>query len=121
MNIKEIIKFIFRANGRTGRKEYISRSISAYYPLILVIILAKIVESIFNISLKGNSFVSFLLLFTACWGFLRQYHAVIKRLHDLGKSGKSLKQIFWNPFFGFYLLLKDGQTGPNEYGDEPGN
>ena len=38
-----------------------------------------------------------------------------KRCHDIGKSG------WWQivPFFGLWMLFKDGDVGSNEYGEDP--
>lgn len=44
--------------------------------------------------------------------------AAIPRSHDLGRSGW-FGLITLIPFVGWYLVLKRGQPGPNEYGPPP--
>ena len=53
-----------------------------------------------------------LALFPLVWF---RYAQGAKRCHDLGNSG------WWQliPFYGFWLLLEDGQMGPNQYGENP--
>jgi uncharacterized membrane protein YhaH (DUF805 family) len=56
--------------------------------------------------------IYFLALFPLGWF---RYAQGAKRCHDLGNSG------WWQliPFYGFWLLLEDGNIGPNQYGENP--
>ena len=47
---------------------------------------------------------------------------VIRRWHDLGKSGWFTLLLFVplaNLFVGIYLWVKKGDEGPNQYGEDP--
>ena len=65
-----------------------------------------------NVKLKSCGIKVLLSLIPLYWFILAQG---AKRCHDLGNSG--LYQLI--PFYGFLMVLEDGDEGENEYGFDP--
>lgn len=107
-------KNYFNFSGRTRRKDYwtawaISNIIGAF---LYFIVLAMEEEVI------GIIFLLFLLI-----AIPAGISMMVRRLHDIGKSGWWLL-IAFVPFGGFVLLaflLSEGVVGANEYGKDPKN
>ena len=90
--------------GRIRRKEY-GLSVLIFF-VALCFFGAQIEES-------DNEMNIYMLTLLPIFWF--RFAQGAKRCHDLGNSG--WYQII--PFYGFWLLLEDGQMGPNQYGDNP--
>lgn len=86
---------MFSFEGRIRRREYV----------ITILLSAVIIvfQALIKIPYIHIPFLWFLLAQGA------------KRCHDIGKSG------WWQivPFFGLWMLFKDGDVGSNEYGEDP--
>ncbi|OOQ57237.1 DUF805 domain-containing protein [Mucilaginibacter pedocola] len=87
--------------GRIRRKEY------GYSLLIYGVILIWVIAQA-----SHNHDIYMVALLPLFWFRLAQG---AKRCHDLGNSGWF--QII--PFYSFWMLLADGETGPNRYGENP--
>lgn len=112
-----MFKAPFSFDGRIRRTEYgLSLIINAVSTLIIQLMVVGLVQSSTNsYSSSDRSGVAFLLiifLFPFLWFVWAQG---AKRCHDLGNSG------WWQliPFYGLWLLFEDGQSGANQYGDNP--
>lgn len=97
----------FLFEGRIRRLEY---GISRIINYITLGFLSFLMETI----IRGGGDPTFILLFCIpiIWFGLAQ---AVKRSHDVGNSG------WWVlvPFYGLYLLFKDGEIGENQYGENP--
>ena len=95
----------FSFRGRIRRLEYGLSHIIAVIVLYLVTFLT---------ASMGESAMTLLFFFYIpyIWFLLAQN---TKRCHDIGDSG------WWQllPLYGFWLLIQDGQPGPNQYGENP--
>ena len=112
IGLKEIL---FSCKGRLNRKPFILR----YLGLAIVqIIVTNIVHGMF-----GNATASTLIGFILMLPFIvAMFMQIIKRWHDLGKSGNwamlcvvpavNLIVLLW-------LFFKRGTIGPNQYGADP--
>ena len=62
----------------------------------------------------------FVLLYVPClWATIA---AGVKRLHDIGRHGITWLYLvipLFNIYWALLMLLKDSDTGPNRYGDDP--
>lgn len=90
---------MFSFEGRIRRVEYgITILLFTVFDVFLALIEIPFLQSILSI---------ILLWFLWAQG--------AKRCHDIGKSG------WWQivPFFGLWMLFKDGDVGFNEYGEDP--
>jgi len=97
--------------GRARRKEY--------WMFILFNIIFAFLVSIINIQLRGF-YIIFGIYILAM--IIPTISVIVRRLHDIGKSG------FWIfirliPIIGgiwmLILLCTEGQTGANQYGEDP--
>lgn len=93
----------FSFSGRIRRTEY-GLSFIIYFIVYVVILLS-------TNDLEENGLL-WLLFIPLIWFMLAQ---AAKRCHDLGNSG------WWQliPFYGLWLLFQAGDTGFNEYGENP--
>ena len=117
----DIIKEIYQTEGRLNRGRYIK------YMLLLAIIggVGTFVTSSMATFLTGDPTGMLVNLVTAAWGIaavVGNVMLMIRRLHDLGKSGY-FAIIALVPLIGFiysiYLFCAPGQVGWNQYGADP--
>lgn len=103
----------FSFNGRIRRLEY-GLSVIIYFVYIILeqmVLVGTAASS--SAPISPVAAILFLLLFIPVLWFVLAQNA--KRCHDVGVSG------WWQliPFYGLWLLFADGESGPNEYGDNP--
>ena len=112
-------------SGRARRTEY--WMFVLFYSLILfaAVILDNILGFDFKFEMMGQTISTvygWMYLLVAALHFLPALGAVVRRLHDLGKSGW-MYLIILIPFIGiiwlFVLLVQDSQWGENKYGPNP--
>ena len=96
----------FSFEGRIRRTEY---GLSIIIYTVAYVIIAGIGAAAGN---DGAGAIIFIGMIPLLW-FLWAQGA--KRCHDLDNSG------FWQliPFYGLWLLFQEGQSGSNQYGDNP--
>jgi uncharacterized membrane protein YhaH (DUF805 family) len=63
----------------------------------------------------GIAFVKLLSLVSVILSLLFSFIQVVKRMHDVDKSG----WYFFVPIYGSSFILKEGTIGENEYGEDP--
>ncbi len=103
---KGIKEMFFRYDNRLNRWPYFCRSIIVS---IVICILSKLIGNAHPVIMAYISLVMTLPL-------------LIRRWHDLGKSGWWVLVAYVpiaNFFAGLYLLFAKGDEGPNEYGPDP--
>ena len=106
-------------NGRARRSEY------WYYTLasVLISIILMVVDNVFGLTF-GIAETGILGLFYSLVVFLPALAVLVRRLHDVGKSGWFLF-IVLIPLIGIIwllvLLCTDGDQGENPYGSDPKN
>ena len=105
-------------NGRARRKEYWMFYLVAILTCVCLGLLAAILGSIADF--LSIIFVLLLVIFL-CAVVLPVIAAVTRRLHDVGKSGwfQLIQLIPLGGFYLLYLMVKDGDAGPNQYGPNP--
>jgi|688.fasta_scaffold869316_2 uncharacterized membrane protein YhaH (DUF805 family) len=93
-------------NGRARRKEYWFFILFYYVLYFLFFGLAYTVSffAIFNIIMALGLLIPSIAV-------------TIRRMHDSGKSGWFMLV----PFYNLYLVLKSGDVGSNQYGEDPKN
>ena len=105
----------FSIHGRIRRRTYVLYS-------FLLGIIAYVSGEFFAYSYDpGSIFFSLVALLLT---FILYVFLVIKRLHDIGIRG-----IHWlvtlvpvlNVGFSFWLMIKEGEVGANQYGSDPRN
>jgi uncharacterized membrane protein YhaH (DUF805 family) len=112
-------------SGRARRKEYWMYVL--FYSLFLII--AMIVDNVAGLNFETefmgqtvDSGYGWLYMLTALVHFLPSLSVVVRRLHDVGKSGWMYLIVFI-PIIGIIwllvLLTKDSQAGDNKYGVNP--
>ena len=103
-------------NGRARRKEYWMFSLFN----LLFIFAAMILDNLLGITF-GFGYGPIYCLY-ALAVFIPSLAVVVRRLHDVGKSGWMYLIVFI-PLIGaiwiFVLLLKDSEVGDNKYGPNP--
>ena len=120
-----VLKNYAQFNGRARRKEY--WMFVLFYSLILIVamILDNVAGLNFETEFMGQTVDSgygIIYSITAALHFLPALGAVVRRLHDVGKSGW-MYLIVLIPLIGviwlLVLLTKDSQAGDNKYGANP--
>ena len=102
---KGMFSHLFSFNGRIRRLEYGLTSLALYlYELPM-----ELSEDDLS---AGFAIVWLLLLIPALWIF---YAQGAKRCHDMNNSG--WYQLI--PFYALWMIFKKGDTGSNNYGDDP--
>jgi uncharacterized membrane protein YhaH (DUF805 family) len=109
-------RFYFSFQGRTGRQAY---WLFMCLPASLIGFLLGIIESRVHFPDRGALVFGVPLILFLAWSGAA---VAVKRFHDIGVSG------WWTlfcciPILNFMLTivlgLIQGQTGPNEYGEDP--
>lgn len=107
----EVLKKYVMCEGRARRKEY--------WTFILFTVFFTILASIMSYELRGFNIIFIIYLLGMIISIIS---VTVRRLHDIGKSG------FWIllrliPVIGsiwlLILLCTKGETGLNEYGEDP--
>ena len=116
-----VLKNYTNFSGRSRRKEYWT------YVLVysLILLFAAVLDNIFGLTfeiLETDSGYGWIYFSTALLHFLPSLAVLIRRLHDVGKSGW-FYFIILIPIIGFIwvlvLLTKKGDVGLNLYGPDP--
>ncbi|MFZ4592365.1 MAG: DUF805 domain-containing protein, partial [Ignavibacteria bacterium] len=102
-NLGKIFENPFSFKGRIRRTEY---GLSFIIYSIFAIILNLLIQS-------GGGYLFFLLVYIPLFWFI--WAQGTKRCHDRGCSGAYQ----FIPFYIFWLLFADSDTGTNEYGSNP--
>ena len=114
----KVIKQYADFSGRARRKEY---WMFALISTIISVILTILDFVVFGLSASGLGILSGIYGLAVLIPFLA---VAIRRLHDTSHSGWWIF-IMLVPIIGFivyiYYLVKDGDPGRNEYGDNPKN
>ena len=106
----------FSWQGRLNRRPYFFRGLALSMPVYLLYKLPKA----WGVSLSAPVSLLFSLIILAA--LVLGIFQIIKRLHDLDKSGwYSLLMIipFLNFLVGLYLTFAKGTEGPNTHGEDP--
>lgn len=108
---KRMFKRCVDFDGRSCRSEFWYAYLMQYIALAIFMIASSMELSFLSVITGLYIFVS----------IIPMYALVVRRLHDVGKSGW-----FWLlnfiPFGGIYLIIlfcKDGEKGKNQYGENP--
>lgn len=111
-------------NGRARRSEYWYFALANGLISILLIVLGVIIGGVFGDALTGGIVGYVLFALYAFATLLPGLGVVVRRLHDVGKSGW-FYFIALIPFVGGIWLLvlfcTEGDQGPNQYGSDPKN
>lgn len=103
--------------GRAKRKEFWS-----YVLVIFLLSMALNVISYMLVAMTDMLAFAFIPTLLAIALFLPGLAVCVRRLHDVGRSGLWYLMILI-PLIGAFILLywfiKDGDLGPNEYGEDP--
>ena len=104
-------------SGRARRKEYWMFALFNFFFAILAIIL----DNVLGTAVENVGYGIFYGIF-ALAVFLPALAVLVRRLHDVGKSGWFML-ISLIPLIGgiwlFILMVTDGQPGENQYGPNP--
>ena len=116
---KSIKEMFFTYRGRLNRKPFILRG-------LLLSILSSMMSTVMTEMTEASSVVMHLLalvplILIVVLG-VASFMLIIRRWHDLGKSGW-LSLLMLIPLLNFFVLIflwaKKGTDGPNTYGDDP--
>jgi uncharacterized membrane protein YhaH (DUF805 family) len=110
--------------GRARRSEYWYYNLAQFVILITFIVLGAIVGSFFDSAL-GGLFVGYMVFaLYSLVTLLPTLGVIVRRLHDVGKSGW-FYFIALIPFVGgiwlLVLMCTEGDFGENDYGSDPKN
>lgn len=104
-------------NGRARRTEYWMFSLFIFISYIVLSIISGVLNNVFGTDIFAGLIVLYMLFI-----IVPSIAVVVRRLHDVGKSGWFLL-IGIIPLIGsiwiFVLSVTDSDHGPNEYGDNP--
>ena len=112
---------IYTTNGRLNRLRYIK------YMILLALIagVSTFVMSSMATLLTGDPNGSLVMLVTGFWALVAgagNIALMIRRIHDLGKSGLFVLLAFvpvLGVIFSIYVFCAPGQVGWNQYGEDP--
>ena len=116
-----ILREIYSTEGRLNRLRYLK------YMLALAVIagVATFVTSSMGTFLTGDPNGALVMMITGIWAIVAgagNIMLMIRRVHDLGKSGYFALIAFVpviGVLFSIYLFCAPGQVGWNEYGADP--
>lgn len=102
----------FSMKGRFNRARYIWRGI--FFSILFYIT--------YGLALETKGILQILFLFPFIILFYINICLIVKRLHDIGKSGKHIIGVFiplYNIFLSAILTFRKGQKGNDKYGKDP--
>jgi uncharacterized membrane protein YhaH (DUF805 family) len=105
--------------GRSRRKEYWLFSLWVLIFGVLLSLISFLIARIANYdTVKFSNMVHLIYSITV---FFPSFSVTVRRLHDTGRSGIIFILVFIPVvnLYLLYLLLKAGDIGPNEYGNDP--
>ncbi|MEI6088946.1 MAG: DUF805 domain-containing protein [bacterium] len=113
----KVIKNYAGFNGRAQRKEYWFFTLfSTIFTIVLMIL-----DNVLGINTKGTPYGPLYVAYSIAV-IIPSLAVVVRRLHDVGKSGGYIF-ITLVPFFGafwlLYLLISDSNPNENKYGPNP--
>jgi uncharacterized membrane protein YhaH (DUF805 family) len=113
----EVLKKFAVFSGRARRKEY------WFFCLInmIFVIIAMVLDNVLGIAIEGLGYGPICLLLCLA-GFFPGLAVLVRRLHDVGKSGWFSFVSFIPIIGGFWLLVvlcRDSMAGENKYGASP--
>lgn len=109
-------------NGRARRSEYWYFTLMNIIIMIPLYILA-IIFFLNEMTVLGIAFIGLYVIY-ALGSFIPSLAAIVRRLHDIGKSGWMFCVSFIplaGPIWLLVLMCTDSQPGDNEYGPNPKN
>ena len=113
-------------NGRARRKEFWMFQLFLIIITTICIILDNVLGTfiVIDSSPIGRIILPYGWLYFLCgiFHFLPSLSVLVRRLHDVGKSGWWYFIVFVpliGPFWSLYLLCKDGDNSANSYGNNP--
>lgn len=110
--------------GRARRSEYWYFALANGLISTLLVVIGVIIGSVFGDALTGGIIGYVLFGLYALATLLPGLGVVVRRLHDVGKSGWFYFVAFI-PFIGgiwiLILFCTEGNRGPNQYGPDPKN
>lgn len=110
--------------GRARRSEYWYFALANGIISILLIIIGVIIGTLFGDALTGGIIGYALLILYSFATLFPSLGVIVRRLHDIGKSGwfyfVALIPLA-GPIWILVLLCTDGDYGPNQYGPDPKN
>ncbi len=125
---KMLINFLFSYDGRISKIQFWFSFLFYCYLLILLLFLDFNNFYTFNFKIKLikveiNNFPIFLFLLLLFLLYSLPFlFTIIKRFHDINRTGKSMILLiipFVNVYYFFQLLFKGGDNSKNNYGDPP--
>ena len=113
---RELKRSLFkgRVTGRVMKWGVILAMVPMFLTLLMIIIVGNIVG-------KGPFLNLLMLIFllTLVFGVVVQWSLVVRRLHDINKSGWYFILFMSFPFMLWYLVIKRGNPEVNKYGPPP--
>lgn len=103
---------LFSMKGRYNRARYIWRSI----------IFSIFLYYAYGLVMELEGMLKVLLIIISIVLFYINICLIVKRLHDIGKSGKHILGLFiplYNFFLSAILTFRKGQPGVNKFGNDP--
>lgn len=110
---------LFSMKGRMNRQKYFFMTLMitiVAYGLAFVLGFAMGIAGMTSDAAGGAGFI------VGIGAAIIQAFFVVKRCHDLGRSGTHYWLMYiplYNIYFGLVLLFTKGETGPNQYGEDP--
>jgi uncharacterized membrane protein YhaH (DUF805 family) len=111
-------------NGRARRSEYWYFTLVQFITFLSLIVLSSIVGAVFGSALGGVLIGYMLFALYALVTVIPTIAVVVRRLHDVGKSGWFYFICLIPLIGGIWLLVlmcTEGDSGSNEYGPDPKN
>ena len=110
---------LFSMQGRLNRQKYFFMTLAITLIAYAVSFVIGFMAGFAGMSPDAAGFLGFVVGIGAV---VVQAFLVVKRCHDLGKSGKHYWLMYiplYNIYFGLVLLFVKGEAGPNQYGEDP--
>lgn len=110
---------LFSMQGRMNRQKYFLMNVLISLIAYGIVFFIGFMMGMAGMTPEAASGVGF---FVAIFAVVIQAFLVVKRCHDLGKSGANYWLMYiplYNIYFGLVLLFTKGDAGTNQYGEDP--